>query len=97
MSKKFYFQCTSNPQGPLLVLDNYWEAKDMKLHPDYVEVDEDGLPVINTDESDAPARIASCSGTKARTPWPGWRVTVPRSRSAAQRCRPSPAASIMAA
>ena len=64
MSKKFYFQCTSNPQGPLLVLDNYWEAKDMKLHPDYVEVDEDGLPVINTDERDAPTQIVFSSPAK---------------------------------
>lgn len=41
-TKKFYYRCKSNPNGPLLVLESYWEAKEMKGHPDYERIDEMG-------------------------------------------------------
>ena len=43
---QFYFRCRSNPKGPLVVLNSKWEADEMKNHPDYDQVDEDGIPVV---------------------------------------------------
>lgn len=43
---KFYFRCRSNPRAPLVELDSRWEAEEMKSHPDYDQVDEDGIPMI---------------------------------------------------
>jgi hypothetical protein len=40
----FHFLCTTNPTGPLLVLDSEFEANEMKSHPDYVLVDENRQP-----------------------------------------------------
>jgi hypothetical protein len=39
---KFYFRCTANPKAPILVLETFWEAEDMKRNPDYIRVDADG-------------------------------------------------------
>jgi hypothetical protein len=39
MSKQFFFRCTSNPNAPLLTVGTPWEAKDMRDHPDYEEVE----------------------------------------------------------
>lgn len=52
MSRKWYYRCRTNPKGPLLELNQAWEAKEMKRHPDYDEVDEFGLPVIDEDDLD---------------------------------------------
>ena len=41
-----YFRCKENMNGPLLRLDTEWEANEMRTHQDYIEVDEDGLPVV---------------------------------------------------
>ncbi len=49
--KYFYFRCISNPNGPLLKLVG-WEAREMKEHPDYEEVDEFGEVVEREDYSD---------------------------------------------
>ena len=43
---KFYFRCRTNPTAPLLTLETEWEAKEMRTHPDYDAVDEDGLPFV---------------------------------------------------
>jgi len=53
---KFYFICRTNPSAPALVLDHFWEAREMFNHPDYYEVDENGLPVTRR-ESQAPNQI----------------------------------------
>ena len=42
---KFHFLCTTNPTGPLLVLDSDVEAHEMKTHPDYILVDADRKPI----------------------------------------------------
>jgi len=53
----FYFRCRTNPGAPLLVLETEWEAKEMKKHPDYDQVDEDGLPVVPAaDDEEAPTK-----------------------------------------
>lgn len=51
--EKFYFRCKQNPSAPLLVLDSFWEAQEMKGHPDYERVDAFGEVVI--DEADTAA------------------------------------------
>lgn len=56
MSKKYIFRCTSNPSGPLLILDTFREAKEMKGHPDYERIDEFGEPVVD-EESQAEQSI----------------------------------------
>ena len=43
---KFYFRCSTNPSGPLLVLETKWESDEMRTNPDYDPVDEDGLPIV---------------------------------------------------
>lgn len=47
-AKLYYFRCLSNPSGPVLKLLG-WEAKEMRDHPDYEEVDEFG-EVIQRDD-----------------------------------------------
>ena len=49
---KHYYRCRSNPTAPLLVLDTEWEAKEMRGHREYDEVDEDGLPVVVEDDTE---------------------------------------------
>lgn len=49
----YYFRCKSNMKAPLLVLDTFFEAEEMKNHPDYDRVDEFG-EVIRSEESEAP-------------------------------------------
>lgn len=39
MSKQFFFRCTSNPNAPLSTMNTTWEAKEMRDHPDYEEVE----------------------------------------------------------
>jgi hypothetical protein len=58
MTDKFYFKCTSSgPDAPLLVLDTYWEAKEMESHPEYIRVLEDGTPIRNVEKEEAPSRF----------------------------------------
>ena len=52
----FFFRCKSNPNGPLLELKTYWEAKEMKGHPDYERIDEFGDLVVD-EEDKAPQTI----------------------------------------
>jgi len=56
MTPKFIFRCIANPKGPLFVTDNFYEAEDMRKHPDYQEEDADGNLVINQRDL-APTRI----------------------------------------
>lgn len=53
---KFHFRCKTNPTAPLLVLDTFWEAEEMKNHPDYERIDELGEVVVFEEDS-APNRI----------------------------------------
>ena len=69
---KFYFQCTTNPAAPLLELDSFWEAEEMKGHPDYVRVTAAGKPV-KVEADSAAQRIPfgspqSSPKSPARTP-----------------------------
>ena len=52
----YYFRCKPNPTAPLLVLESFWEAEEMKNHPDYERVDEFG-EVIADEASQAPHPI----------------------------------------
>lgn len=52
----FYFRCKSNPTAPLLVLNTFWEAKEMQNHPDYERIDETGEVVVD-EESQAEGQI----------------------------------------
>lgn len=45
--QSYYYSCRTNPKAPILVLGTYWEAQEMRGHPDYIRVDEDGLPMID--------------------------------------------------
>jgi hypothetical protein len=60
---QFFFRCKTNPSGPLLVLDTFWEAEEMKNHPDYERIDEAGELVVFEEDS-APNRIPFTSGLK---------------------------------
>ena len=53
---KFRFICRTNPSAPALVLDHYWEAREMFGHPDYFEVDVDGNRVLRREDA-APTQI----------------------------------------
>lgn len=56
-AKRWYFQCSSNLNAPPMAVDSIWEAKDMRTHPDYFEVDEDGLPVADPDAGNTETQI----------------------------------------
>jgi len=46
----YFFRCKSNPNAALLKLDQYWEAKEMKGHPDYQRVDEFGDDLVDEED-----------------------------------------------
>ena len=50
MSKTFYFRCTTNPAAKPLELKTAWEAKEMRNHPDYEQIDEMGEVIVQDDE-----------------------------------------------
>lgn len=50
MSQEFIFRCKSNPNGPLLILNTYKEAKEMKGHPDYERIDAFGELVVDEED-----------------------------------------------
>jgi hypothetical protein len=56
MATQYFFRCKTNPKGPLLTLESFQEADEMKNHPDYERVDEFG-EVIVSEDSDAPHPI----------------------------------------
>lgn len=60
---KFFFRCKTNPSAPLLELDTFWEAEEMKDHPDYERIDEAGELVVYEEDS-APNRIPFVTGKK---------------------------------
>lgn len=64
MSKKFYFRCTSNPSAPPLVINTPWEAKEMRTHPDYEQIDETGEVVVQEDELEGTIPFNGNTGRK---------------------------------
>lgn len=53
---QFCFRCKTNPRAALLVLDTFWEAEEMKNHPDYERVNELGEVIVD-ESATAPNRI----------------------------------------
>jgi hypothetical protein len=53
---EFFFRCKSNPTAPLLVLTTFWEAKEMRNHPDYERIDEFG-ELVKDEQDEAPGQI----------------------------------------
>jgi hypothetical protein len=51
---EYWFKCSSNENAPAMKVDSLWEARDMRNHPDYYEVDETGLPVTNAEQGEPP-------------------------------------------
>ena len=49
----FYFRCTTNPRAALMPVEFAWEAAELKRHPDYEQVNEDGTPVVGSDLEEA--------------------------------------------
>lgn len=64
MSKAYYFRCKSNPSAKPLVLSTAWEAKEMKNHPDYEQIDETGEVVVNEDEFEGTIPFMGSQGRK---------------------------------
>lgn len=64
MSKQFHFRCTSNPNGPILTLDNASEAKEMQGHPDYEQIDEMGEVIIVDDPIEGTIPFQGSKGRK---------------------------------
>ena len=52
----YYFRCKTNPGAPVLEFEHYWEAQEMKGHPDYERIDEAGELIVD-EEDTAPNRI----------------------------------------
>lgn len=64
-STKFYFRCKANPTAAPLVLESFWEAAEMKNHPDYERIDEMGEVVLDeadSAENQIPIAIAQRAG-----------------------------------
>lgn len=64
MTKQYHFRCKSNPNASLLTLDNLWEAKEMRGHPDYEQVDEFGEVVEVEDEIEGTIPFMGSTGRK---------------------------------
>lgn len=47
----FYFRCRSNPNAPLFVTTELWEAQDMAKHPEYERVDAKGNPLQTAEDA----------------------------------------------
>lgn len=52
----FYFRCTSNPNAAPFKTDEFWDAEEMRKHPDYIEIDGDGNVIPNAADA-APHRM----------------------------------------
>jgi hypothetical protein len=64
MSKEYFFRCKSNPTAPLLKINTAWEAKDMRHHPDYEQVDEFGEVVVVEDEIEGTIPFMGSTGRR---------------------------------
>ena len=64
MSKEFYFRCTTNPSAPPLTLGTSWEAKEMRGHPDYEEIDAMGEVIVTEDEIEGTIPFQGSKGRK---------------------------------
>ena len=60
----FYFRCKTNPSAPLLTVSTNWEAKEMKNHPDYEQVDECGEVIESVDELEGTIPFMGSTGRK---------------------------------
>jgi hypothetical protein len=66
-AKKFYFRCTTNPMAKPLVLDSYWEAQEMRNHPDYERIDEFGEVIVDeADQAERPIPFVSVAQAQKR-------------------------------
>lgn len=66
---KYYFRCKSNLNAPILTLDTYWEANEMRDHPDYERIDEMGEVIVDEAEqaeNRIPFKMGGDSATKRR-------------------------------
>jgi len=62
MSQKFYFRCKTNPTAAPLVLESYWEAQEMRNHPDYERIDEFGEVIVDeADQAERPIPFVSAA------------------------------------
>jgi len=67
MTKRFYFRCKSNPNGPILTLDTFWEAQEMRNHPDYERIDEFGERVVDEQEqAERPIPLVTAAQARGR-------------------------------
>ena len=64
MSKTYYFRCTSNPSAKPLEINTPWEAKEMRTHPDYEQIDETGEVVKQEDELEGTIPFQGSQGRK---------------------------------
>lgn len=60
----YYFRCKSNPDGPLLTISTAWEAKEMRNHPDYEQVDHNGEVIEVEDEIEGTIPFQGAQGRK---------------------------------
>jgi hypothetical protein len=60
----YYFRCKSNPSAPPLQLNTAWEARDMRNHPDYEQIDEMGEVIDQVDELDGTIPFQGSTGRK---------------------------------
>lgn len=68
MSKKYFFRCKANPTAKPLELNTYWEAQEMRNHPDYERIDETGEVIedeLDTAENTIPINLTFPGGRKA--------------------------------
>lgn len=64
MSKEYHFRCKSNPNASLLTINTAWEAKEMRNHPDYEQVDEFGEVIVQEDELEGTIPFMGSQGRK---------------------------------
>ena len=64
MAKQFHFRCTANRSAPILTVNTPWEAKDMRSHPDYEELNELGEVIEQVDEMEGTIPFHGSKGRK---------------------------------
>jgi hypothetical protein len=47
---QFYFRCKTNPSAKPLVLESFWEAQEMRNHPDYERIDAFGEVIVGEED-----------------------------------------------
>jgi hypothetical protein len=64
MSKTYYFRCKSNPSAKPLEISTGWEAKEMRNHPDYEQIDEMGEVIVQEDDMEGTIPFQGSAGRK---------------------------------